>query len=217
MHDRRVRQSMCPRLVRLRRIGRDPELLNILVVPREEIRHRQPFLRLHVPIGHAHRLVRRHAGKSECTAHRWGAGVAVVVMPGIRSAFLPARGGQCALTVDACWGGCRRIQRREAVTHRGAFVGTQRGTVDFNSEAINGTLRSHIFVGLRYIAVFARRCFDFSTCSRVLFSILVCESTGWVPELMMKYMKIRKARRSICDDVVYDTHKENRAQGMWQK
>lgn len=96
----------------------DPELLDIVVVAGQVVRHSHAVLGIHVGVGHSHALAcRGHVCQAKGTSQRRRASVSFVVRHGKRATFVPAWGGQRCLTVHTGWGGSRRVEWRETRGH----------------------------------------------------------------------------------------------------
>jgi len=124
----------------------NPELVDVLVVARQILRHGHLFLALHVAIGHVHSITRCKIRHLECTAQRSGGSATFHRKAVILAGFVPTGGCQGIVAIKTGGSGSWRFQRGEARSHRGAFTGAQRVTVNLDSQTIGDllALRSHV-------------------------------------------------------------------------
>lgn len=123
-------------------------MVDVLLICRKIVGEGHLVLSVHVTARHVHHAVTgSEIGHSECAA-QWGSRSSTlhrkaVVIVGM---LMPPGGSHRTLAVETGRRGSRRIQRREARSHRGAFTWAQRMAINFNSQTIRDLLsvRSHV-------------------------------------------------------------------------
>lgn len=92
LHGWRAWKAMDRVIICLWHIRRKPELLDILVVSGEEVRHRHAILSVEVAVRRqTHVFLRMHTERTEVASHGCRSGASFVTVGRIRHVLLPAR------------------------------------------------------------------------------------------------------------------------------